>query len=49
MFGVAAVLTFVIAFVLHLVGADLGKVDLLLLGLAFLAAHVTFAIPLRRA
>lgn len=53
MFGVAAVIAFVIALLMHLFGWGSGKVDVdlfTLIGLACLAAHCTWGWwgPLRR-
>jgi hypothetical protein len=42
MFAIAALFTFGLAFILGLLGADTGKVSLLFLGLAFVAAHLAF-------
>jgi hypothetical protein len=42
MFAIGAVITFALAFLLVLLGADTGKVSLLFLGLALLAAHLAF-------
>jgi membrane protein implicated in regulation of membrane protease activity len=47
-FALAALITFIVAFILTLLKVDLGSVSLLFLGLAFLAAHLTFAWPLTR-
>jgi hypothetical protein len=38
-FALIALICFAVAFVLKLVGTTLGDVDLVILGLAFLAAH----------
>lgn len=40
MFALFAVICFAVEFVLHLVGTDTAKVDLISLGLAFVAAHL---------
>jgi len=42
MFALLALIVFVLVFILTLLGADTGKVNLLYLGLAFLAAHWAF-------
>jgi len=42
MFAIAALITFILAFILALLGADTGKVSLLFLGLSFVAAHMAF-------
>lgn len=42
MFAIFALFTFGLAFVLGLLGTDTGKVSLLFLGLAFIAAHMAF-------
>lgn len=40
MFALCAVITFAVGFVLALLGVDTGKVDLLLLGLFFVACYL---------
>jgi hypothetical protein len=40
MFALAAVVTFAVALILRMVGADTGKLDLLILGLLFVALHL---------
>lgn len=40
MFALAAVVTFVVAFILGLVGQDTGDVDLVVLGFVFVALHL---------
>jgi hypothetical protein len=42
MFAIAAVIIFVLAFILGLLHADTGSISLLFLGLACLAAHFAF-------
>jgi len=41
-FAIAALITFILAFLLALLGADTGKISLLFLGLSFVAAHMAF-------
>ncbi len=49
MFALIAVICFAVEFVLHLVGTDTGKVDLIALGLAFTALHLVSGVwPLPR-
>ena len=40
MFALLAVICFAVEFVLRLVGTNTGEVDLVVLGLAFVAAHL---------
>ena len=48
MFALAALICFAVAFVLKLVGTDLGAFDLVILGLAFVAAHLVHPLDWRR-
>jgi hypothetical protein len=47
MFALAAVITFILAFILALLGQDTGNVNLLYLGLAFISLHLLtgYAVP----
>lgn len=46
MFALAAVITFAVAFILRLMGESTGHVDLLILGLLFVALHLLWAVSL---
>jgi len=46
MWALCAVVTFALAFILALLGQDTGKVDLLFLGLLFMALQVLMGTPL---
>ena len=50
MFAICALITFILAFILALLGESLGRFSLLYLGLAFVAAHLVWGSwnPLRR-
>lgn len=48
MLAIAALVTFVLAFILGLMGVSTGRVDLVLLGLAFVAAHLCLAMAVVR-
>jgi len=40
MFALAAVIAFALAFILKLLGTDTGNIDLVILGLVFVALHL---------
>jgi len=42
MFAIGALIVFILAFLLVLMGADTGKISLLYLGLSLLSAHLAF-------
>lgn len=44
MFALLAVIVFAVDFILNLVGTSTGKIDLIALGLAFLALHFVTAL-----
>jgi hypothetical protein len=44
MFALLAVIVFILGFLLELLGADTGKISLLFIGLALLAAHWAFGV-----
>jgi hypothetical protein len=48
MLAIAAAICFAVAFVLKLVGVGIGQVDLVVLGLVFLAVHIAYPIAVRR-